>query len=165
MSEIPQGWVLQPDGSYSKPKTGQYAACSVPPPVKNTDKETGCITFKEKKPRRIRQDSKPLMNGLETEYHRILCEKYGEPFVKPQALRFKLANGLWYKPDFTVFSTWLDHMNEKVNGQIICYEVKGPFAFRGGFENLKSAAFQWPQVQFILVWKKNGIWQHQEILK
>ena len=156
MSEIPQGWVLQPDGSYSKPNTGKYATYGVPQEVISRACDMKPVTAKQSK--RIRQDSKPLMNGLETEYHRILCEKYGDPYVKPQALRFKLANGLWYKPDFSVIQPW-------VAAKVICYEVKGPFAFRGGFENLKSAAFQWPQVQFILVWKKNGIWQHQEILK
>jgi hypothetical protein len=152
---------MQPDGSYSKPKTGQFATYGLPEPL--SIKPQGhalhkAIIASEKKPRRIRQDSKPLMNGLETEYYRILCEKYGDPFIKPQALRFKLGNNHWYKPDFCV-------IEPNSVCKIICYEVKGPFAFRGGFENLKSAAFQWPQVQFILVWKENGIWQGQEVLK
>jgi hypothetical protein len=149
MSAIPPGWVVQPDGSYSKPKTERDSERF---PVSKM------VASARPAKKRIRQDSKPLMNRLETEYWRILCEKYGDPFVKPQALRFKLANGLWYKPDFSVIQPW-------VAAKVICYEVKGPFAFRGGFENLKSAAFQWPQVKFILVWKENGIWQEQEILK
>ena len=107
---------------------------------------------------RIRQDQKPLMNKLETQFWNILCLKYGDQHVKPQALQFKLGNGISYKPDFVITAP---------NAGIIeCFEVKGPVAFRGGFENLKVAAGLWPTIVWKLVWKDkvSGAWQEQLVL-
>lgn len=108
-------------------------------------------------PKRIRQSNKPLMNKLETEYHTILCAHYGSDRVLSQAIRFRLGNGIWYKPDFAVF----DELNS-----MVCYECKGPRAFRGGFENLKVVAGLYPHINFVLVWKdkQTGQWQKQEVL-
>ena len=101
--------------------------------------------------KRIRQDSKPLMNQLEQEYYdQYLSKDYG---VCIQSVRFRLANGLWYKTDFFC-----------PGSPPIGIEVKGEHAFRGGFENLKVAAGLWPEVRWILVWKDNGAWCQQEVL-
>lgn len=156
---IPFGWVMNADGSYSKPRRGFTTNPTTVEMAKTI------AVKKVKAAKRIRQDSKPLMNELESEYWRILCEKYGDPCVKPQALRFKLGNGIWFKPDFAVFVNWIDHANETSCVRMVCYEVKGAHAFRGGFENLKVAAGLWPQIQFILVWKESGQWKEQEILQ
>lgn len=109
------------------------------------------------KKRRIRQDHKPLMNKLEDEFASYMeMSMYGEHGIAcvlvVQALRFRLANGLWYKPDFF----WPNRLR--------AYEVKGPHSFRGGFENLKMAAHQYPWIKWILVWKEDGQWQEQTIL-
>lgn len=69
-----------------------------------------------------------------------------------QAIRFRLANGLWYKPDIVC----LEHHT--------CFEVKGPHAFRGGFENLKMAASVYPRLAWYLLWKENGKWCEQRVL-
>ena len=118
----------------------------------------GCTCGSEK---RIRQSSRPLMNNLETEFWRITCNLFGESLVKPQAMRFKLGNGIWFKPDLVVFSPWTDDVITK---PIRCYEVKGPHAFRGGFENLKVAAHQWPHICWILAWKDGRQWKEQLVL-
>ena len=102
--------------------------------------------------KRIRQSSKPLMNGLESEYFQILQADYRN--VRPQAMRFKLGNGIWYKPDFTYTH----------NMMLTCVEVKGPHAFRGGFENLKVAAGLYPEFNWLLVWKQDGVWKEQKVL-
>jgi len=99
--------------------------------------------------RRIRQSHKPLMNKLEQEYHDTFLRGHQ---VHIQSIRFKLANGIWYKPDF------VSAYGRK------CIEVKGPHAFRGGFENLKVAASQYPWIKWVLVWKEDGQWQEQVIL-
>lgn len=107
--------------------------------------------------KRIRQDTKPLMNKLETEYFRYLDDLYDTKpgNIKVQALRFKLGNGIWYKPDFVVF----------YEDAVIAYEVKGPFAHRGGLENLKVAASQYPEIEWQLVWKSSdGQWDNQVVL-
>lgn len=103
--------------------------------------------------KRIRQDSKPLMNKLETEFFLRLECQYGDK-IRPQARRYKLGNGIWFKPDFTSI----------IESQEIAWEVKGPHAFRGGFENLKVAAHEWPEVDWFLCWKENGEWKQQKVL-
>lgn len=108
----------------------------------------------EPAPKRIRQSSKPLLNKLETEFLAVLEKDWPPSCIRPQAKRFKLGNGIWYKPDFTIVT----------GGKERAYEVKGPHAFRGGFENLKVFAHQWPEVRVILAWKENGEWKSQEVL-
>ena len=105
--------------------------------------------------KRIRQSQKPLMNKLELEYWGVLKRSYteGPDRIVCQGLRFQLANGLWYKPDFAVFTF----------NALWCYEVKGPHAFRGGFENLKVAARTYPFITWVLVWKETT-WKEQIVL-
>jgi hypothetical protein len=104
--------------------------------------------------RRLRQDSRPLMNGLETRLLAHLRGRHPGVTIRPQAKRYRLANGLWYKPDFTAIVAGVEH----------AWEAKGPKAFRGGFENLKMAATQWPDVVFTLMWVEAGVWRDQRIL-
>lgn len=106
--------------------------------------------------KRIRQSGKPLLNRLEEEYLSELSKGSSRP-AYAQAIRFRLGNGIWYKPDFVIFN---------YANRTLAYEVKGPHAFRGGFENLKVAASLYPAVKFILVWKDNatGKWIEQEVL-
>lgn len=102
--------------------------------------------------KRIRQSSKPVLNKLEQEFLDWLERvEPGHGYI-PQSVRFKLANGLWYKPDVVSFDL------------ITCWEVKGPYAYRGGFENLKMAAHQYPIIIWKLVWKENGQWKEQIVL-
>jgi hypothetical protein len=104
--------------------------------------------------KRIRQSSKPLLNKLESEFcGEMMCLNPAIRF-HAQAMRFKLGNGIWYKPDFVAF----------FSNCTCAYEVKGPFAHRGGFENLKVAAHQYPQIKWILVWKQDGAWKEQVVL-
>jgi len=74
--------------------------------------------------------------------------------IRPQGKRYKLATGLWYKPDFT----------SMINGVEHAWEIKGPHAFRGGFENIKFAAHEWPEIKWRLMWRENGQWKYQDIL-
>ncbi len=106
-------------------------------------------------PKRIRQSTKPLMNKLENEYLNYMKMVFTGEVITSQALKFNLANGLWYKPDFVVFFT---------SGSIVAYECKGPHAFRGGFENLKIAARLYVHITWFLVWKDGGEWKKQEVL-
>lgn len=101
--------------------------------------------------RRIRQ-SRAGLNKLETAYQDVLRFEHGAENVKAQSIRLLLANGLWYKPDFYIPKLGL------------MIEVKGPRAFRGGFENLKMAARAHPNFKFRLVWRVSGQWKFQEVL-
>ncbi len=106
-------------------------------------------------PKRLRQSSKPLLNKLETEFWDWMKVRQPEQTLRPQAKRYELARGIWFKPDFTTIH----------DGEEVAYEVKGPKAFRGGFENLKVAARVWPDVSWWLCWKDGGQWTFQQILK
>lgn len=101
--------------------------------------------------RRVRQ-SRQKLNKLELAYQDMLRVEFRGETVLAQSVRLWLANGDWYKPDFYVPTRQL------------YIEVKGPRAFRGGFEFLKVAAAQHPWATFRLVWKKNGEWLTQTIL-
>ena len=105
--------------------------------------------------KRIRQSQKPLMNKLEQEWFDHLVSTFPKLWFCPQTTKFKLGNGIWYKPDITC---------PYFNGIFTCWEVKGPFAHRGGFENLKVAASKYPEFKWILVWKENGQWKEQTVL-
>jgi len=119
-------------------------------------KAAGPVAVAAPAERRIRQSQKPKMNKLETEALAWLQACYPGNEFKPQAKRYELATGHWYKPDFTTAG--------KSFSTETAFEVKGPHAFRGGFENLKVAARVWPEVRWILMWKESGVWKQQTIL-
>ena len=110
--------------------------------------------------KRLRQSAKPLMNGLETEFYSHLQRAALREFIYPQAIRLELARNHWYKPDFFVPGNRTD--KSSVIGTF--YEVKGPHAFRGGFENMKVAARRYQFFEFVLVWLDDGRWQEQIVL-
>lgn len=117
------------------------------------------------KEKRIRQDSKPLMNKLETEFYNTMKAAHPGAMIRIQALRFRLGNGIWYKPDFVVQEArYIDGNAPLKEIKQTAYEVKGPHAFRGGFENLKVAASVWTDVRWVLVWKEQGQWKEQVVL-
>lgn len=131
-----KGWVETVPGTWQKGLAVKYAA-QTPPTVH----------------KRIRQSSKPLLNKLEQEWLDMMNAQWkGSYAFIPQAVRFRLGNGIWYKPDFICWNYCC---------MIVAWEVKGPHAFRGGFENLKVAATQHNQVHFRLTWKESGQWQEQ----
>lgn len=99
------------------------------------------------------------MNKLETRFFSHLCAFYPSAKFHAQSIRWKLGNGIWYKPDVVCFD-W----DCGDRGRVACWEVKGPHAFRGGFENLKVAASLYPEVVWRLVWEQDGRWQEQIVL-
>lgn len=118
--------------------------------------------------RRVRQDTKPLMNKLESEWFEVLKRDYPGEVIRPQAKRFRLAAGAWYKPDFTAVLEY----REPGSVDVRCYsevawECKGPRQMKGvarGTLAIKAAAGQYPEVRWVLVWKECGQWRQQEVL-
>jgi len=107
---------------------------------------------------RIRQNSKPLMNKLETEFYNRTWSATESKRVHIQAITFKLANGLRYTPDFV----WQDICDSR--WQIIAYEVKGAWVDGDSFPKLKMAATVFPEITWLLVWKESGVWKEQRVL-
>jgi hypothetical protein len=136
-----------------------------PTPLKPSDFDG---FFPEAKKKRIRQSSKPLMNKLESQWYEQLKMVFPQEInrIRVQAFRVKLASGTWYKPDFFLMRDPGVTVNYDFpsKDRVIAWEVKGPHAFRGGKEFLKIAAYQYPEIKFVLVWKENGQWVTQEIL-
>lgn len=119
---------------------------------------------KIKPAKRINQNSKPLMNKLESEWFAILNAQFPNyPRPRAQAKRYKIANGAWYKPDITC-SSW---PVENSPAQETAFECKGPKQMKNidrGILTIKTAAHQWPEVRFVLVWKENGQFKTQHVL-
>jgi hypothetical protein len=44
------------------------------------------------------------------------------------------------------------------------WEVKGPRSWDDALVKIKVAATAYPEVKWLLVWKHNGRWEHQEVL-
>ena len=106
---------------------------------------------------RIRQDDKPLMNKLESSWFDYLTTTGTVKDLKAQALRFKLANGAWYKADMV---GW-------VAGRMTAWECKGPSCMKNvdrGILTVKIAAHEWPEVDFYLIWRTKGQWNQQKVL-
>lgn len=126
------------------------------------DRETRSLLDKSPLPQkqRIRQDrSQP--NKLELEWREYLMREFPDERFRYGCRRYKLGNGIWYKPDIVCARhRWPE------TGFVMetAWEVKGPKSWRGGFENLKVAAYSWPEVRWVLVWKEYGRWNEQEVL-
>jgi hypothetical protein len=146
MSAIPIGWIKQPDGSYSPPKRNALE--------QQWDKFYDEKQVERAAEKRIRQNTKPLMNKLETEFLNVLLADFIHLEIHAQAITFKLANGLRYTPDFFNFH------------RRTAWEVKGKWVDGDSFPKLKMAASVFPEISWRLVWKdENKKWQQQIILK
>lgn len=118
-------------------------------------------TVSKPKAKRIRQDTKPLLNKTEERALEYLKRKHPSLKILGQSIRFRLANGLWYKPDLIAFT------EQVIPPWVLVYEVKGPHAFRGGFENLKMAASVYRDFAWFLLWEdppRSNNWLTQEVL-
>ena len=110
--------------------------------------------------KRVRQSSRPLLNRLEQEFYErlVVMDGHKKECVHPQALRFKISNGAWFKVDFVCFCP---------DRTVWAHEVKGPRGMKNqdrGMLALKCAASAFPHVRFFLNWKEKGMWNRQEIL-
>lgn len=93
---------------------------------------------------RIRQKQSHGMNKLEAAFLAHLKTETPELVkIRFNAVRFELANGLHFKPGFTV-------------GIRDAYEVKGPWASRDAFPRLKMAARLYPEILWRLATRKKG---------
>jgi len=112
-------------------------------------------------PRRLRQQTGPLMNKLEAEFFgriRFLYPNF--PPVRPHAKTFRLCNGVRYTPDFTA-SCWPRAGDSSTE---TAWEVKGPKSWDDAIVKIKMAAHEFPEICWRFAWKEGGIWQEQIIL-
>ena len=116
------------------------------------------------RPSRIRQSAKPILNHLEQDWYDRIKDQYPNyPPIRKQSKRFRIGNGAWYKPDLTcsIYPVAGGPARETA------WECKGPKQMKNiarGILTLKTAATQWPEVRFVLVWRELGEWKEQEVL-
>jgi hypothetical protein len=112
-------------------------------------------------PRRIRQDTKPLLNKLETEFLNRVKDLYPNyPPVRAQSKTFRLCNGVRFTPDLSC-SIW------PVDGgpaRETCWEIKGPKSWDDAIVKAKMAAHEFPEICWRFVWKEKGKWLEQILL-
>lgn len=101
----------------------------------------GSTPQSEKQGRRIRQRTAPLMNQTEKRFYMWFGGPTASPPIHIQALTFRLANGVTYRPDFAGFYD---------NGTLACFEVKGPWMTDDAVAKLKMAASVYPQIEWSL---------------
>lgn len=102
-------------------------------------------------PRRVRQARAKTMNKTETDFF-LHLQNLTAGKIRFNEVRFELANGLHFKPDFTVDVRQ-------------AYEAKGPWASRDAFPRLKMAARLYPEIKWFLATRaKRGGWDIQHIL-
>lgn len=110
---------------------------------------------------RIRQSTKPLLNKLEQEwFDRAKRYEFHGSIVIPQSVKFKLANGVWFLPDFFVIIGGFD--SQDITPRAI--EIKGPQQLQDdAVVKLKVAAKTYPWIRWSLVWKEGESWLEQYI--
>ena len=148
-----KGFIALPDGSFAKLKRraradGSSGASKASP---------GASSAQPASSKRVRQSGKPLMNRLETGFLTQLRNLHvgQDVTIRSQSLTFRLCNGVTLRPDFVVF----------LAGQRpVCEEVKGKHAWEDSLIKLKMAAQEWPEFEWRLNWRENGMWHMQTIL-
>lgn len=117
---------------------------------------------------RIKQDHKPLLNCLEKAWLSRLQIDYPNETFRCQDRRYKLANGVWYKPDITCQRHKWPEENPACGyaWKETCWECKGNKGknLARGLVMLKVAAACWPEVRWVLVWRNDEGWNEQEVL-
>lgn len=100
--------------------------------------------------RRIRQDTKPLLNKLETKFLNRIKDLYPNyPPIRAQAKTFRLCNGVRFTPDLSC-SIW---PVENGAARETCWEIKGPKSWDDAIVKVKMAAHEFPEICWRFVWK------------
>ena len=106
---------------------------------------------------RIRQKAGEALNKTERLFLEWLKQKYPEDqfVVGSQRLRFRLANGAWYKPDNDLW--------DRETNRLTLFEVKGYMRPKDAL-TLKVVASLYPWLTFKIVSRKGSTWEISEVL-
>jgi hypothetical protein len=147
MNSIPQGYVLQPDGSYAKPMQKQGAS------IATAFRVADSITQPMARTVCVASESTDVLKLNKTErawYRRV---QQSHSFVRAQAITLKLGDDCRYTPDISGYDA---------SGQEILWEVKG-FMRDDALVKIKTAARMYPEKRFILVKKNKNEWDETPI--
>jgi hypothetical protein len=116
--------------------------------------------------KQVAKKKKPLLNKTEALFKAEL-ERRGET-VLAQAITFKLADALSYRPDFVTVEPIVSEFQglplPRNTVTLTAYETKGPHRFkREGINKLKMAATAYPWIKWILVERDKNQWTEKEI--
>ena len=111
--------------------------------------------------KRLRQDKLP--NKLERDWQAHLQALNPSVKFRPQALKFRIGSGAFYKPDLIA---WMyDYAAKEM--RLHAWETKGSKEMKNtdrGTLAIKAAAATWPEVKFTFVWRESGVWHEQIVL-
>ena len=114
--------------------------------------------------KRLRQSQGPLLNRLEAEWYARIKDQYPNfPPVRPQALKLKIGNGAWYRGDMFCAS-WPQDDGPAMPTIWECKGTKEMKNIARGILTIKTAAHQWPEFAFFLVWKEEHLFAMQRVL-
>ena len=150
---------------YKKPTITWHDAIRKLAEIRTLEKASGLsasLNVKQLSPKK-----KPLLNKTETMFFAEL-QRRGHQIILPQALTFKLADGLTYRPDFVTVEFHPDPVSNLMGTcppiYLTCYETKGPHRFkREGINKLKMAASKYPFVKWILIERDGKSWSEKEM--
>ena len=143
MASIPNGWILQPDGSYSAPESrkAEFKANS-----QMLELRTKAPNFSQ-----VKTTDEGRLNKTEAAYLAHLRVLY--PAVGIQDITLKLADDCRLTPDF-------NYINE--NGRFVFVDVKG-FQREDALIKMKVAARKFRWADFHIVKKQSGGWDVSEV--
>lgn len=118
----------------------------------------------------IRQQTRDPRNQLEKMFEAEVLywrKLRGEllDYYEHQSLRFKLANGDFFSPDYPAIE-----INPAGGVRWVCFECKGEKrsgrvkARDDAVSKVKFAAREYRHCRFVLVWRDGGEWKEQEVL-
>jgi len=108
-------------------------------------------TISSSKARAILHETK-YRSKLERDFALHLAASGAEFYYEP--FRLKLADGAYYKPDFLLVSP--------TDSTLIVYEVKGHWR-EAAKVRIKVAAGLHPYLRLVIVTRKNGEWDFEEV--
>lgn len=146
-----KGFILNPDGSYSKSKkalgTGGVEANRVTASPKAVVATLGTRLISQKP-----KNPEDKLTKTEQEFlNRLRLGIYGEmDWIGIQSVTLKLGDDCRYTPDFPTMQ----------NGKILFWEVKGKHVWEDSIIKIKTAASQFPFWTFYLCQRNpDGSWQ------
>lgn len=110
--------------------------------------------------KRFRQDTKPKMNKLESDYYNVLKLLHPGKTIHAQDKTYRIANGLRYTPDFTALL-----IDENGNAREHAWETKGKWVDGDSIPKIKMFKSVWPEIRVIFVWREGTAWREQEVLE
>lgn len=137
------GFVELPNGEFAKSKQGQKTTTAIRPAGDEPSAVAPRVTTDEER-----------LNKTERRWLAVLRSR-NFAWIGIQPITFKVGFDCRYSPDFVTVGA--------VEGNIIAWEVKGPFVFEKALYKPRAAANKFPFIHFMLAQWKDNQWTEKLI--